>query len=208
MRSFSITELPLKGVRAVVFDLDGTLYDKRRLPLRLVVGDLRHVFLLAAERIARRRLRGCYYGTGEKFYKELYAQMSRLCGVSPKRAQQWYEQDYMPLMVRLLERYYKVDSFVVPLLKELRRRGILTVVFSDYGRVDDKLRALGIAPELFDFRLAAPDMGGLKPNRQLFEKMLSKVGVSANEALMVGDRDDTDGVGARAVGMRYINVNR
>ena len=133
--------------------------------------------------------------------------MSRLCGVSPKRAQQWYEQDYMPLMVRLLERYYNVDSFVVPLLKELRRRGILTVVFSDYGLVDDKLRALGADPELFDFRLAAPDMGGLKPNRQLFEKVLSEVGVSAGEALMAGDREDTDGEGARAVGMRYINVN-
>ena len=40
-------------ISAVIFDLDGTLYDNKRLPLRLILADPLNVLTLAAERKAR-----------------------------------------------------------------------------------------------------------------------------------------------------------
>ncbi len=43
--------------RHFIFDLDGTLYDSSRLPVRLIFGDLRHMMLLKSERTIRRLLK-------------------------------------------------------------------------------------------------------------------------------------------------------
>ena len=206
MRQFDISELPLNGIKVVVFDLDGTLYDKRLLPFRLVVSDLKHCWMIASERNARRKLKGQYFGTPDAFYESLFAHIASHQNIPALYAKQWYFGEYMPLMVRVLEKHYKAGEFVVPLIGELHRRGIRVAVFSDYRCVEEKLRAIGLDPELFDYRIASPELGGLKPNKMLFEKVLRTVGVTADEALMIGDREDTDGAGARSVGMRYVRA--
>ena len=92
------------------------------------------------------------------------------------------------------------------ILKELNKRGIKTAVFSDYRCVEDKIRAIGLEPKLFDYCEAAPELGGLKPNRTLFERLLKIMRVKPEQALMIGDREDTDGQGARNGGMKYLKV--
>ena len=206
MKQFSAFDLPLEGIRAVVFDLDGTLYDKRFLPLRLVFSDLKNATMMASERNARRKLKGLYFGSADAFYKSLFSHISSHQNVPYLRAKEWYFGEYMPLMISVLDKHYKAGAFVAPLLQELRSRDIKTAVFSDYRNVDEKLKALGVDPECFDYRLAAPELGGLKPNRQLFERVLETLGVKASEALMIGDRDDTDGTGAQSVGMRFVKA--
>ena len=200
--------LPSEGVVAVIFDVDGTLYDKSRLALRLIFSDLRHALILGSERLARRDLRGKAFADGDAFYSELFVRMSRYGMVSAEGARKWYFEDYMPLTVRLLRQYYKAYDYVLPMLKELRARGIVTAVFSDYGCVDEKLRALGIDPALFDYRFSAQELGGLKPNVELFGRVLSAMNVEAAGAVMVGDSDKSDGEGARRAGMRFVKVSR
>lgn len=45
-----------------------------------------------------------------------------------------------------------------------------------------------------------------KPERFLFEAALARAGVSPAEALMIGDNSATDGAGARALGIAYLEV--
>ena len=56
--SFEFLENSLKSVEAVIFDLDGTLYDFKGLPRRLVLNAPFQMFKIRAEREARKSLKG------------------------------------------------------------------------------------------------------------------------------------------------------
>lgn len=45
-----------------------------------------------------------------------------------------------------------------------------------------------------------------KPEPELFQRALSLLGVAASDAFMVGDNPDTDGAGARRLGMGFVAV--
>lgn len=192
----------------VVFDFDGTLYDKAGLPFRLVCSDFCHCGLLGAERTIRKHLAGRYFGNEQDYYQELFWQIShkhyRFRTVA--RVSHWYHHRYMANMVRILSRRYSMFPWVEATVKELRSRGIRIAILSDYGYLPERLRAIGFDPSWADCIADAPSLGGLKPAKQVFEKVLQQMGTAPCQALMVGDRDDTDGEGARRVGMPYINV--
>ena len=76
-------------------------------------------------------------------------------------------------------------------------------VFSDYGCVREKLEAIGFDPHWADFLFDAPALGGLKPCRDSFAKICTLLEVRPEECWMIGDRRDTDGLGAAAVGMPF-----
>ncbi|HLF79543.1 MAG TPA: HAD family hydrolase [Dehalococcoidia bacterium] len=69
-----------------------------------------------------------------------------------------------------------------------------------------KLDALGIAHH-FDVVLISGEFGQLKPSRAIFEQALSLAGVSAREAVHVGDNLDADVYGAKSAGMRAVWFN-
>jgi len=74
-------------------------------------------------------------------------------------------------------------------------------VFSDYSP-GAKLEALGIR-DLVGLELAATDPGinAFKPHAAGFIRACTEWGVAPGEVLFVGDREELDGVGARAAGM-------
>ncbi len=202
--------LPLDNIECVVFDLDGTLYNKRFLPLRMVLADWRHIGLLRAERAARKQLAGRYFGSADALYEALFATMSKSTGKSVETVQRWYNEVYMPTMVHVLKKHYTLTPFTHEAIIYLQEKGIRIAVFSDYGFVQEKLEAIGF----FDAYIinstlyinAAPEMGGLKPCKEAFENLLNTLHVKPENALMVGDRLDTDGAGAASVGMPFYHV--
>lgn len=206
MKELSIDDIDLRGVSAVVFDLDGTLYDNRWLIVRLAFADPRHALWMLADRQIRQKLKGVDFGDADSFHKCFITEISSKTGVPFERIKDWYRNIYTPHILRVLNRHYKVADYVEPLLRALRERNIKTVIFSDYGHVDEKLRAIGLSPELVDYRLATTDFGGLKPCKGSFERLLLSLGLTATQTLMIGDREESDGEGARSVGMRFLKI--
>lgn len=190
-------------MRAYIFDLDGTLYDKSGLARRLIVSQLGRgrLRMLKREREVRKHLRGKHFGSENDFYNAFFARFER-----PELARRWYFEEYMPDMVAILRKHYRIAPWVETTMMELRSKGCKIAVFSDYGCVREKLKAIGFNLAWADFLFDAPALGGLKPSKRSFRKICDEMNVKPSECLMVGDRSDTDGAGARAAGMAFALV--
>ncbi len=196
----------LNGVRTVILDLDGTLYDKRGLAQRMVGRLWWCLPLLAAERLARRNIHYVRYTSKEEFFDAFFTYMSRGHWWSKSIAEVWYNTVYMPAMVRLIKRYHTTRPEVMELIAEAKEQGLQLAIYSDYGCVEEKLEALGVDPAQFDVLVSAPELGALKPSETCARDVMEMLGAKPETTLFVGDRDDKDGASARAVGARFLRI--
>jgi putative hydrolase of the HAD superfamily len=96
----------------------------------------------------------------------------------------------------------------VPMLEELGRSYALAVLTNGPGDVQRvKLRASGLE-RFFAVTVASGDIGSGKPDPRIFTTTLERLGVSANEAIAIGDSVERDVVGAHNAGIRCIWLNR
>ena len=98
---------------------------------------------------------------------------------------------------------------VEPALAELRRvPGLSIGVISDWGsNLEGILADLGL-DRFLDFTLASGAVGLAKPDPALFRLALSRAGVKAEDAVMVGDSLRADVEGARSAGMEGVLLAR
>ncbi|MBR1877416.1 MAG: HAD family hydrolase [Paludibacteraceae bacterium] len=195
------------NIRTVIFDLDGTIYDKRGLAHRMVRRLWWCLPLLAAERVARRTMHNRVFGSEQAFYQAFFVQMARGHWWTAGMAEKWYHHIYLPAMIHLIAKYCKPRAEVLSLIDNIDRNIVTMAVYSDYGCVDDKLRALGMDLSLFSLRMDAPSTGALKPARTSAEKAMKALSADPQTTIFIGDRDDKDGASARAVGAEFLLVN-
>ncbi|MBA7475836.1 Phosphoglycolate phosphatase [subsurface metagenome] len=97
---------------------------------------------------------------------------------------------------------------VLSTLKTLKQQnfilGLLTNLDSDMAPI---CRGVGLEPYL-DFVVTSKEAGADKPKPPIFLAALDKAGVNASEAVHVGDQYKLDVIGARAVGINPILVDR
>lgn len=173
----------LNGVKNVVLDLDGTLYNKQGLPRRMVRRLWWSLPLLAVDRLAKG---ACWRWVVRT---------------------RWYRRIYLPTMVQMIGEGCSVREEVLHFISECRRRQIPMAVYSDYAFVADKLRVLGIDTEQFALLIDSPTLGSRKPSKEAAIKLLSMLHAEPDTTLFVGDREDTDGETARLVGAKFLLVN-
>lgn len=101
-----------------------------------------------------------------------------------------------------------VVAGVPELLNALRARGVLIGVLTNFTRPEQqaKLDHCGLAP-LVD-ALVTTDEAPPKPHPEAYAAVLRSLGVTAEEAVMVGDSWANDVVGARAAGLRAVWFER
>lgn len=192
--------------RLVVFDLDGTLYKKKRMVWRMLIAAPCEWRMMLAERKTRNALRGQYFETKDAFDKAFFQLFAEIRGCSAQQAMEWCEKRYMPLLVSVIRKYYTSVEWLSSFAEECKNRDIRLVVLSDYGHMHEKLAALDIEEQLFDWVVSAPELGGLKPAPQLMSRVVERMNVTPDQCLVIGDREDTDGLLAEAAGARFFLV--
>ena len=196
-----------KDCKLYIFDFDNTLYDGRRFAMRLVLANLLHALHCKAERQVRHTLAGQDFCTGEALRQQMVNQLAQATHTTPDKARAWYETRYLPSMTTILARHYSARHGVQELLNDLIDNGKTVCVLSDYPNTAERLAAIGITdPRIHTF--SAEDMGALKPAPRPFLHLAQTFNASPAETLVIGDRDDTDGAGARAANMNYVIIDK
>jgi FMN phosphatase YigB (HAD superfamily) len=194
--------------KIVVLDLDGTLYSKHGMVKHMMASAILEWKMMLIERKTRKQLRGIWKGDKDSFYNMYFATMAQGHLFSQDYAKWWYETRYMPLMVKVIQKWHKPVEWLLPFVHQCKELGVRIVVLSDYGHAKEKIQALGLDESIFDWVISAPELGGLKPAAELMNRVAAKMGVQPHQCLVIGDRDDTDGELARSVNAPFMLVNQ
>ena len=102
--------------------------------------------------------------------------------------------------------HFELYEDALPVLEELRRRGLKLGLVSNTGRDLDEF----VAHHQLDVDavLGSGAFGRTKPHPTIFRAVLERLQVEPGEAAMVGDSPEDDVDGARALGMRAFLVDR
>lgn len=197
-----------KGLRGVLFDLDGTLYDLARLKrnlVRRIPGELGRHGLLDSWRRFRslqsfRRHREAHRGSPsvESLRETLVARVQVATGY-PRELIQGAVGDFL-YHSEFPELRGLSPPGDLPVLLELARRGYRLGVVSEYP-VARKLRALGLGAVPWRAMVDCEQVGTLKPSPEVFQAGARGLGLPPARILVVGDRRDADVAGARRAGM-------
>lgn len=132
-------------------------------------------------------------------HREAYLHVLRESGLADHHAEALYGLVIDPLN-------WTAYPDTAEVLKGLHRQGIKTAVVSNIAfDVRPAFAALGVADYVDEFVLSF-EVGAVKPDAAIFETALSRLGVEAARAVMVGDSDEADG-GARAIGCAFSLVD-
>jgi HAD superfamily hydrolase (TIGR01509 family) len=96
---------------------------------------------------------------------------------------------------------------IVPALERLHGLGLkLAIVSNSEGTVEALIRGMGLG-RYFDAVVDSWHLGVTKPDPAIFKHALERVGVSAADAVMVGDSMKADVGGALAAGIRGVLID-
>jgi HAD superfamily hydrolase (TIGR01509 family) len=206
------------SLKAVLFDLDDTLYDHRFASAQAVIHlqqsypcfagvpeaefEREHRELL--EQIHLRILRGeltLDQGRLER-YRELLSRYGAVCDEEAAHtAWRAYRQYYLSCE--------RPISGAQALLEAVRAAGLKIGIVTNnaVGEQTEKLNRMGWHP-LIDALVISEAVGKSKPHPDIFAVALRQLGVTADEAVMIGDSWSADIQGAANAGIRAIWLNR
>ncbi|NKZ13861.1 HAD-IA family hydrolase [Mycolicibacterium septicum DSM 44393] len=132
-------------------------------------------------------------------HREAYLHVLRESGLADHHAQALYDRVIDPAS-------WTAYPDTARVFKNLRAQGIRTAVVSNIAfDVRPAFAAIGAAEHVDEFVLSF-EVGAIKPDPAIFTTALDRLGVAAQDALMVGDSEEADG-GARTVGCQFALVD-
>jgi FMN phosphatase YigB (HAD superfamily) len=199
-------------IKAVLFDVDGTLYHQKPLRVCMAAELAASPSWLRSVAASRRLVRVL------RTYRQVHEEMRRLDGHDSPLA------DYQIRETASRERVGERDvrAFVgewmlrrplkylrwcrrgglVDLLQALDRQGVRLGVLSDYP-AGEKLAAMGVDRFFTQVRCTTDTaVNALKPHPRGFLLACETWGLAQDEVLYVGDRPEVDGAGALAAGLQ------
>lgn len=204
----------MSGIRAVLFDLDDTLFDHRRSARAALTevhrahgrdtpydeferAHMRYLEEMHIEVLAGRI--GLEEARRERFRRVFGSLGVALGDRDVARTAAAYRDGYM-LARRAL-------AGAAELLEAVRRHARVAIVTNNLlEEQQDKLHYCALAP-FVDALIASEDVGVSKPDPAIFHVALDRVGATADEAVMVGDSWANDVAGARRAGIRAVWFN-
>ena len=203
-------------IKAVLFDLDGTLRHHipaagdvfvdyaRSMGLRISEEDhiraehwVHHYFAFSLELQADGNL---FKDDLKGFWVNFTKRRLVALGIGTAQA-----VEFAPQVSAYMQEFYKpevhVPPDVYPLLESLKRSGyVLGVVSNREEPYHDEIKNIKL-DSYFQFILAGGEVNSFKPHRLIFKHALELAGTSAQETLYIGDNYFADVVGARRAGL-------
>lgn len=184
-------------IKAVAFDIDGTLYKEAKLNIRVFPMVLRHARFFINYGIARKELRKV--ALYENFGKAQADLMGKKLHCSSEAAM----EKINTIVYEGLKKYFKrfqAYNGALEFIKRLKESGIKIAVLSDFPP-EQKGDIWGILP-FCDVVLGSEQIGALKPSSHVFSKLASELAVPAENILYVGNNHKYDVVGPKQAGMK------
>jgi len=207
----------MENIKAILLDVDGTLYRQGPLRRQMIKEMLAHVLrnpiygwrdirIIYSFRKERENLRKVSLRDNLALESLQYRLVAEKLGVSDvlvrQIVQEWIYQ--RPLKYLKACKIPGLDDF----LKTCRQLGLRIGIFSDYP-AQEKLKALEIA-HWIDLVLCAtdPEINAFKPSPRGLEVALKRWQLSSKEVLYVGDRPEVDGKCAMALGVPFVLIGK
>jgi putative hydrolase of the HAD superfamily len=203
-------------IRAVVFDVDGTLVDHQGAQ-RAGLEKL-YSMLEEAQRVSVNEFVAIWQREANRYW-ELYQEgkitfiQQRLLRVKAvfDSLGEWATDERAMIVFRMYlaeyEGSWKLYDDVLPCLDSLGGYRLAVISNGDSSQQRRKLERIGIASR-FDSVVISGDLSVYKPDSEIFERSLQELSVSPEEAVYIGDDLESDALGAKGVGMRAIWLAR
>jgi putative hydrolase of the HAD superfamily len=189
-------------IKGVLFDLDGTLFDRDAAIRELLETQYSefevHLRPIPREAFTAHVARLDNHGGRDK--NDVYRAVARDFGLTT---------DIVPTLVSdFWQRYHELCrpfSDVLQTLEALRRNGKKIAVVTNGRKIvqEGTIAALHLS-HLLDAVLISEVEGVKKPDRRIFERAVARLGLAPSECCHVGDHPDVDVGGALAAGLRAI----
>ena len=207
------------GIRAVLFDLDGTLrhnlpnggevFNEQANHLGLKLSDedkLRaarweHYYFATSPEIIKDQ--NLYKDDPEAFWINFARRRLTAMGCPPTM-----NEEFAAVISAYMRDAYKpivhVPSEAIPTLVWLIDAGLTLGILSNRQKsYEDELAQLGLK-EYFEFSIAGGEIAAYKPEPQIFQKAVEMAGTTADHSIYIGDNYFADVIGARGAGLRPI----
>lgn len=187
----------LEGIKAVAFDIDGTLYSDLKLYVRIVPYFLKNYpFYSKFNKVRKILHRTAPLADFYEYQARLLAEMMHITSEEAKSKIQSICYDGMIPYFKKFSAY----PYAKECIQELKNAGLKIGVLSDFPP-SQKGDIWGIR-ELCDVCIGSEESGALKPSKYPFGILAMKLGVKPEEILYVGNSLKYDVLGAKNAGMK------
>jgi putative hydrolase of the HAD superfamily len=178
-------------IKAITFDLDGVYFVNGKSNFIKKLGEFgvseeeaKRVFLSSDEM-------NFLYKTGKMSDEEFWSWA----------IQEWKLSMSVQEVIGLLIEGYEVDENVVEVVKKVRANGYKTLICTNNfpARINGLHKRFGFLDN-FDVQVISYEVGVVKPQKEIFQKLVEKSGVAAEEILYADDSESAVVV-AREVGI-------
>ena len=187
-----------QNIKAIGFDVDGTLYHTPD-AMSMEVGKI--LIRKAAEALSRDP-----DDLAEEYLKrrDEYRSNTRTLNSFGLEGEKIFQEVWDGIAI---EKYVMQDKKLIKLMADLKKKYRLFIVTNGTStQVERKLIHLGLDHNDFNPRIYCYDQGWVKPEPAPFLAAIESLEMKPEEIVYVGDRQDIDIEGALAVGMKTIYV--
>jgi HAD superfamily hydrolase (TIGR01549 family) len=205
-------------IKAIFYDLDGTLHTDNPLQLEVFCKGATKLGLeISAEsRLQTARWEYYYFSQSkelladriahpdEKAFWDNYIRRQLMAlGASSQQV-----EEFGPQLYQYMYENYHPEDIILPdvhdVLKTLKERGYILGLVTNRNQLhNDHPKEFGLR-EYFNFWLSADQINSWKPDKRIFEHALQLAGVDAGQTIYVGDNYFTDVIGSRNAGMKPV----
>lgn len=201
----------IEKVKVVIFDVDGTLYDQARLRKKMLFSLLSY-YALRPWKIQEMLMLQHFRTEREKkaggLFTDLESEQYNWCVAKGNYSLPKVKEVVKKWIFTFPNKYLKECMYpgTAALFKTLKKKGIVVAIYSDY-KAHAKLNSMGLKADMV-VSSTDPEINCLKPRPEGLIYIAEKLGVSPENCLFIGDRQEMDGECAIRAQMPYLIIEK